>query len=563
MKSMKLVSNSKNRKIALFEKMGIFSSFLLFAVFSVYMYSPVILSHADSEDYDFKVAVGEVITLTIDNTEINMNANHGTFVSDTINVTSASNSLFGYTLTIADEDSDTRLVNSDANVEDAFSSDFVGLKTSETMGENTWGFSLNETDYRSIPASGSWAVLKRTYPFGAMGIETTAVTFGVKVGSVASGSYSDSVVFTAYVNGQNSELGIGDESIDNVSFYHIQTMQQMKPGICAATTTPLPTATEYTWDETDDNTKIPRTFLTDVRNGKVYIVEKLADGKCWMAQNLELELNNTKALTNTTTDLNSKSSWTPADSTSNDINVFEGYYCDRYDDGSLSCGFLETVEGDSSRKHLRDVSYRPPESKRFLNDGVTPSSTPSTNDGKSNWESVGYYYNWGAATAGSGKAMYEAVTDENGSISKWYPDNDEERYAADSICPKGWRLPNHNYDDEENSDIVRLNDVYYDKIDSTDIREKLGFIASGFIYPRNADADSEYDDETGEYTYFPVYTDAYHDQMSEKGVFQTSSISDYYYGESTYLAIDDNGFGWDGWSFKGVWGGAPVRCLAR
>ena len=562
MKSMKLVSNGKNRKIALFEKMGIFSSFLLFAVFSVYMYSPVILSHADSEDYDFKVAVGEVITLTIDNTEINMNANHGTFVSDTINVTSASNSLFGYTLTIADEDSDTRLVNADANVEDAFSSDFTGLKTSETMGENTWGFSLNDTDYRSIPANGSWAVLKRTYPFGTMGLETTAVTFGVKVGYVASGSYSDSVVFTAYVNGQDSGLGIGDESIDNVSFYNIQTMQQMKPGICAATTTPLPTASEYTWEETDDNTKIPRTFLTDVRNGRVYIVEKLADGQCWMAQNLELELYNTKALTNKTTDLNSKSSWTPENSTSNDINVFEGYSCARYDDGSLYCYFLEAV-GGSDKKHVRDSSYRPPESLRFLRDGTTPSSTPSTSDGKSNWESVGYYYNWAAATAGSGKAMYEAVTGENGEITKWYPDSDEERYAADSICPKGWRLPKYNYDDEENSDIVRFNNAYNNQIDSTDIREKLGFIASGYIYPRDAYADSEYDDETGEYTYFPVYTDAYHDQMSERGVFQTSSISDYYYGYSTYLTAEDSGLGWGDYDYKGVWGGSPVRCLAR
>ena len=546
MKNKKMISGN-NRKNTFFEKAGIFSVFLLFTVFSIYLYSPVILSHADSEDYDLKVAVGEVLTLTIDNTDVVMNANRGSFVSDTINITSASNSVYGYTLAMADDDDDTRLVHNDANEEDALYSNFGGLKTSDTMDENTWGFSLNGTDYKAIPASGSAVSIKRTYPFDQMGLETTSVTFGVKVGTIASGSYSDSIVFTAYVNGQGGGISIGDENIDNVSFYNIQTLQQMKPGICAATTTPLPTATEYTWEETDDNTKIPRTFLTDARDGKMYIVEKLADGNCWMAQNLQLDLRKSITLTNNNTDLNSKSSWTPEKDTSNDINVIDGSYCTRYDGGWLSCGYLETVEWDPDKKHLRENSFRPDASMKYLNGGTSSSSTPSTNDGKSNWESVGYYYNWNAATAGSGKA-----------------NSDEEKYAADSICPKGWRLPKYDNDDYENSDSQKLDDVYRDSIDAYEIFEKLGFVASGYIHPRSAETGSEYNEETEEYEDVPEYIDAYYDAVSEKAIYQTATISDYYYGESNYFVVSgDYGFSSGGYDYGGVWGGAPVRCLAR
>lgn len=565
MKSMKMARNNKNRNIAFFERMGVFAVFLLFTVFSVYLYSPVILSHADSEEHDFKLAVGEVVTLTVDNTDVIMNANHGSFVSDTINVTSGSNSIFGYTLTIADDDDDTRLTHSDVNTEDALLSDFSGKKTSDTMDDNTWGFSLNGTDYMAIPANDSAATLKKTYQFGDIGLETTAITFGVKVGSIASGSYSDSVVFTAYVNGQGDD----ESSIDNVSFYNIQTLQQMKPGICSATTTPLPTATEYAWEETDDNTKIPRTILIDARDGKKYVVEKLADGNCWMAQNLALDLYKTIPLTNKTTDLNSKSSWTPENNTSNDINVFDGSYC--YRDSWLSCGYLEVVGSDPDNKHLRENSYRPDASMKYLRDGITPSSTPSTDDGKSNWESTGNYYNWAAATAGSGKPMYEAVTGEDGNITKWYPDSDEEKYAADSICPKGWRLPKYNSDDYESSDMFILAGVYDGQITTENIYKKLGFVASGFIHQRGAETESEYDEEKDEYVDVPKYIDAYFEKVSEKGIYHTSTINDYYYAENVYFTVSDYYEGDDMASYAfdtgmydyNLWSGAPVRCLAR
>ncbi len=42
----------------------------------------------------------------------------------------------------------------------------------------------------------------------------------------------------------------------------------------------------------------------DIRDGKTYMIARLIDGNCWMTQNLDLDLDNTKALTSLDTDLN-------------------------------------------------------------------------------------------------------------------------------------------------------------------------------------------------------------------------------------------------------------------
>jgi len=49
--------------------------------------------------------------------------------------------------------------------------------------------------------------------------------------------------------------------------------------------------------------------LTDVRDGKRYAVRRLADGNCWMVQNLDLDLYVGMTFTSDDTDLNSKDTW--------------------------------------------------------------------------------------------------------------------------------------------------------------------------------------------------------------------------------------------------------------
>lgn len=59
--------------------------------------------------------------------------------------------------------------------------------------------------------------------------------------------------------------------------------------------------------------------LIDNRDQKPYLVRRLADGNCWMVQNLDLDLASfagTKRLTAANTDLNSKNYWDPSESVS-------------------------------------------------------------------------------------------------------------------------------------------------------------------------------------------------------------------------------------------------------
>ena len=72
--------------------------------------------------------------------------------------------------------------------------------------------------------------------------------------------------------------------------YSISNMQQMNPNICRANTTPLATATTLDTDgsHAGDPDYVPTKTLTDTRDNNTYTVSKLADGKCWMTQNLRI-----------------------------------------------------------------------------------------------------------------------------------------------------------------------------------------------------------------------------------------------------------------------------------
>ena len=72
--------------------------------------------------------------------------------------------------------------------------------------------------------------------------------------------------------------------------YTISSMQQMNPNICKANTTPNRTATTLDTDGSHhgDPNYVPTKTLVDTRDNNTYTVSKLADGKCWMTQNLRI-----------------------------------------------------------------------------------------------------------------------------------------------------------------------------------------------------------------------------------------------------------------------------------
>ena len=586
------IKTSRNRGSALFEKLGIFASFLLFTVFSVYMYSPVILSHAvEEEKLNVKVRAKQVISLSFDKPNLTLEGNPNNFVTGTVTAEVSSNSKYGYTLTFSDRDDDTELKNdaSSATI-GPFTSDFENTKTGDAMDENTWGYSINGTDFSAIPTIDSAIVLKSTNSNMTTESEHTTVTFGAKIGYVYSGTYSDRILYTAYVNGQDDPIPTRPDDPTPAkcagakSFYHINTLQEMNSCTCYATTTPLPTATEHVWEETDDNTKIPRTFLIDIRDGKSYIVQKLANGQCWMAQNLELELSTSKTLTNQDTDLNISASWTPDTNTSDDINVFAEYKCDKNKNPDCKGNYDNYIYWNIWEPEAH--SYRPEASKKYYRNGVTPSSTPSTNDGKSNWESTGYFYDISAASADSNVYVTNAIGPaEIGSYTGKTP--------LDSICPKNWRLPKYYYDSysgeygytegdnsysydeyayehpDEFEDYVfdptkiaddSLNLKFgYRKVDNVDYFNTLGFVAAGRI---KASVIYEEDYPSHDDYYDLIVENAEFADESEYGMYNVSDYDEYEYGDSTNMRVSSNNIEISNMISR-YWDGRTIRCIAR
>ena len=162
----------------------------------------------------------------------------------------------------------------------------------------------------------------------------------------------------------------------------VTTMQAMTSSVCEAASTPTKWDISDSTDDGRPSTEtiygVPAVTLTDTRDGKTYTIAKLADGKCWMTQNLALER------TGTFTTL------TPSDS-------------------NVTSNFELPISQTSGSE-----SWGNDEDQATLNTKHLYSSGNSL---------YGNYYNYYTATAGTGG------TDKTTGV------------ASSSICPKGWRLP--------------------------------------------------------------------------------------------------------------------------
>ena len=423
----------------------------------------------------------------------------GTYAEKTIAVTVNTGNSAGYTLYMASK-------NATANAMAEGKQD--GITTVSTpvsksnMPINSWGYNVGGDMINPIPGKDNAEAIATTDAPSNDNNKTTNVTVGVKVApTLKSGNYSNILTFTATANTACE------------GFYCIDKMQDMTPAVCAATTTPLASAREVTFTSTSDNTKIPRTILTDTRDNKKYLVSKFADGKCWMSQSLELELSSTKALTSADTDLNTKTTWTPDKNTSNNLEDFVGpqYY-----------SYPEDEEVYTA------VSVRP--TTKYLTNGVTPASAPSTNDGKSEWEKIGYYYSHTAATAGSNKDVIDV-----------YDDYDQD--AKDSICPKGWRLPytSYYYGTDDAYNFIAAYD-YNNDLDT--INESFGYNLGGTVYSSDGTLSG----------------------LSSAGAYWLGGASDTYYKYASSISAKKTaqwGYLFSTDSYGYIMDGAQIRCIAR
>lgn len=182
-------------------------------------------------------------------------------------------------------------------------------------------------------------------------------------------------------------------SINYATIWDIANMQDMTATVCKNTRTPSSSATTSRTSYSTSISYVPEKTLTDTRDNKTYVVRKLADGNCWMTQNLDLDLSTSKTLTKANTDLTSKNSWTPDRNTQTEVGTT-----------------WEQFGTNGARSYDFGNKY-----------GNLSASLQTTGE---QVKHAGNLYNYVAATAGSG----------DGSSASGYD-------APDSICPKGWQLP--------------------------------------------------------------------------------------------------------------------------
>ena len=377
------------------KNLSIFAGSLLITAFAVYFYSPVFKSHAEDDGpITVTTDVLPYAGVNLSTFDITMDfspASEGEFQSESVTATASTNSSGGFEMYFSSIDEDTYMENTDEYISDVITSDFNGTVTSSTMTANKWGYSLDDTNFSKIPTLSNQVALKNIDHYPSAEEKTATVYFGAKINlNISPGTYKKTVVFTM----------IAHEMLDMRTIFDITKMQEITPKICSNTQKPAKTATALDWDgsKKGNESYVPRTVLEDERDESRYLVSKLADGNCWMSQNLNLILYaNEPVITSTNT--GGTSTFTPTNTT------------------QTNYGTMWPNSENIARSYEQTGNYA------YYRGGRTQNASPTENSNAYLWESAGVYYNWYAATGGTG--ITTLTTGE----------------ASASICPKGWRLP--------------------------------------------------------------------------------------------------------------------------
>lgn len=280
------------------------------------------------------------------------------------------------------------------------------------------------------------------------------------------------------------------------------------------------------------------TALTDIRDGQVYAVAKLVDGKCWMIENLRLNPADENTIINASNTNNPTQTF--VDDIANNFrgNGDTGAY---FSDCDLSGG-VSSIDCSDRVAFLKNNIYRG-YSANYLTDVVT-----------SSWYSYGILYNWHTATAGNG-SWYN---------SGQYTDVDTYITYQGDICPSGWHLPTAEYGGGDNN-LLEF---------ALALGNTLGNVASDSdlynndIWPRFSAALRAYPNNFVEAGYYNPVLHAYgypygYSSRGSTGYYWTATqrVDRYGYGDSAEVFVHNlsnfSGYG----TAEYIDRGATVRCV--
>ena len=334
---------------------------------------------------------------------------NNTLDSNVINVSVASNASYGYTLSVIVNGNNDDLTHS--NGTNTFSSiatdaDLADLEDSEDT--NIWGYSYKNntveipawSNYNGLSSSNNATLLDTNANNTETGIDSIDFKIGAKAASTqTSGTYTGTINFTAVTKPTPMNLTESYFAAGKTRHNGYYAMQDMTSEIC-------------------NNTEVigegSQTELIDLRDDKVYWATKLADGHCWMTQNLDLDLDNNRTYTHWDTDLgwtvmNEGAEWRPNTSTIDFSNGVAQDWTNSYSEPrSADTGDYIYYTSNSQNN---DIQYG----------SLSECSKAKHNDCTHYY--VGNYYNWPAAIANNN--TYSMI----------------DTSAPNSICPSNWELP--------------------------------------------------------------------------------------------------------------------------
>lgn len=410
------------------------SSGAILSILVICLLCPLTFNHANAAEISREVStqvqanVNSMVAVSLPST-INLDVvpkSTGNYTFSSANLKVATNSISGYAVFLKTAEDNNALQNSDQSISAEIKATSAPKPLTE-LEDNSWGYALstdliNENSvFAAVPATISDAVIRTD----TISIDDTSITnnynlaFGTKINTnLPAGSYSNSVLVSVVAN---------PLTVTNLN--QLVYMQDMSSDICA-------------------NTLIGSTKqLIDTRDGNSYWVAKMKDNKCWMLQNLALDITESglKSLdTDIATDfVASSGSITqyplqgdtlngPSYSNLYSWNVGKMVDATPWLDTScaVSAATISLAKACDGKRFV-DVSgseWQPTfQSQPGTFRGETYDMVAVDEIGKTYDPHylVGNYYQYNAATAGTGVNL-----------------NTHNASASGSICPKNWRLPN-------------------------------------------------------------------------------------------------------------------------
>lgn len=287
----------------------------------------------------------------------------------------------------------------------------TGSSSYEELPKNTWGYNAVEGEtagdgFQAIPTNSRGNIIGENTSSNIKSDEKTfTLSFATHIGNDKPADIYENEVTMSVVS---SPLEISDLT-------GLVNMQDMTGEVCEASAV-------------GDTVQ-----LKDVCDGKYYWVAKLADNKCWMTQNLALDITEAGLSaqdTDISEDWNEVSSYPPEnyETSISQATVGASQTATRsWDFGSFvisspisnsSCGTGKTGLAVCNAQFLATAAREASKLPGFY-DEKKASYTSTEYDAH---YLTGNYYQWNTATAGTGGVITSGE-------------------AAGSICPKGWRLP--------------------------------------------------------------------------------------------------------------------------